>query len=232
MPPYHPSSNGLDENMVKTVKQAFNKASKGDSVEAKLSKFLTSYQNTPHSVTGCTPAEILLGRVPRTRLSLVHPCMAQRVSVAMEERVGSHSRRTFVDSQAVYLRDLRPSATSRWVPAHVVRKLGPLAYVVDTNGHCRQAHVDHLKPCPETQPDTDTPLERGTSTSAGEEHNPAQTPLVILDDSSTTTEQPDGEVSSTPEPVVRPQRNWQPPRWSIEEMAQLNRLFIPCIHKC
>ena len=81
-----------------------------------------------------------------------------------------------------------------------------------------QAHVDHLKPCPETQPDADTPLERGTSTSAGEEHYPAQTPLVILDDSSTTTEQPDGEVGSTPEPVVRPQRNRQPPRQLIEEM--------------
>jgi len=30
-------------NMVKTVKQTLKKASKGDSVEAKLSKFLASY---------------------------------------------------------------------------------------------------------------------------------------------------------------------------------------------
>ena len=63
-------------------------------------------------MTSHTPAEVLLGRVARTRLSLVHPCMAQRVSVATEDRVGSQSPRTFVDGQAVYLRDLRPSATS------------------------------------------------------------------------------------------------------------------------
>ena len=47
VPPYHPSSNGLVENMIKTVKQALNKASKGDSIEAKISKFLTSYRYTP-----------------------------------------------------------------------------------------------------------------------------------------------------------------------------------------
>ena len=145
--------------------------------------------------------------------------MAQRMSVSTEDRVGSQSPRTFAVGQAVYLRDLRPSATSRWVPANIVSKLGPLAYEVDANGHRRQAHVDHLKPRPETQPDTDTPLESATSISAGDEQYPAQTPLVILDDSSTTTEQPDSVVSSAPEPVVRPQRNRQPPRRLIEEMS-------------
>ena len=39
VPPYHPSSNGLAE---KTVKQALNRTSKGDTFEAKLSKFLAA----------------------------------------------------------------------------------------------------------------------------------------------------------------------------------------------
>jgi len=75
---------------------------------------LAGYRNTRHSVTGRIPAEILIGRAPRTRLSLVHPCLSQRMTVATEEQVGSHSPRTFENGQEVYLRDLRLSATSKW----------------------------------------------------------------------------------------------------------------------
>jgi len=57
VPPYYSSLNGLAESMVKTVKQALNKADKGDSIEAKISKFLASYRNTSYSVTGHSSGE-------------------------------------------------------------------------------------------------------------------------------------------------------------------------------
>ena len=53
-----------------TQQQALQKAPKSDSMETRISQFLASYRSTPHSVTGRTPAEIILGRLPRTRLSL------------------------------------------------------------------------------------------------------------------------------------------------------------------
>ena len=195
------------------------KESKGGSVGTKLLKFLARYRNTPYSVNGRTPEEILLGKAPGTQLSLFHPCIAREMSVPTEDTVGSQSPRTFVDGQVVYLHDLHPSVTGWWVPANIVHKLESFAYEVDTNGHRRQAHVDHLKPHQETRPNTDTPLIRATSTSVGDERHPAQTPLVILNDSSTTTEQPNKVVSSTPELAIHPQHNQQPPHWSIEEMS-------------
>ena len=71
--------------------------------------------------------------------------MAQRMTIASEERVGSQSPCTFAEGQAVYLWDLHPNAASQWTPAKIVCKLGLLTYQVNTNGHLRQAYAGHLK---------------------------------------------------------------------------------------
>jgi len=39
------------------------------------------------------------------------------------------------------------SASSKWVPADIIQKFGPLAHKVNVDGYTRQAHIDHLKPC-------------------------------------------------------------------------------------
>lgn len=65
--PYHPSSNGLAERAVQTFKEALKKTS-GD-LETQLARFLFQYRNTS---TGHSPAELLLGRKPRTHLDLLH----------------------------------------------------------------------------------------------------------------------------------------------------------------
>ena len=61
--PYHPATNGLAERTVQTVKQAL-RSMKGSRkpVEEKLAKFLIAYRNTPHSTTGESPAQLMLGR--------------------------------------------------------------------------------------------------------------------------------------------------------------------------
>ena len=53
--PYHPSSNGLAEHAVKTVKQGISKLTEG-SLQDKISRFLYSYRLTPHTTTERPPA--------------------------------------------------------------------------------------------------------------------------------------------------------------------------------
>jgi len=79
--PYHPATNGLAERFVQTFKQAFRSArEEEDTIEAKLAHFLISYRNAPHATTGESPAKMLLGRPPRTRLDAVKPDIRKRVN--------------------------------------------------------------------------------------------------------------------------------------------------------
>ena len=70
--PYHPRSNGEAERFVKTFKQAF-RSMKGEDLLKRLDQFLFSYRNTPHTTTGYSPAQLLLGRRLRSKLDLLVP---------------------------------------------------------------------------------------------------------------------------------------------------------------
>ena len=68
--PYHPASNGQAERSVKILKENLKKSSR-DSLQIQISRFLFRYRLTPHTTTGVSPVELLLGRRPRSKLDLI-----------------------------------------------------------------------------------------------------------------------------------------------------------------
>ena len=84
--PYHPSSNGAAERTVQTLTQALQKEAERvrrgapkRSLKHQLANCLFQYRNTPHSVTGVTPAELFLKRNPRTKFSVLKPNMEMHI---------------------------------------------------------------------------------------------------------------------------------------------------------
>jgi hypothetical protein len=78
--PYHPATNGFAERSVQTFKQALRSMEESSKpIEEKLAKFLITYRNTPHSTTGESSAQLMLGRPIRTRLDLVKPNLNRKM---------------------------------------------------------------------------------------------------------------------------------------------------------
>ena len=83
-PPYHPATNGLAERAVQTVKRGVKKMKSG-TLSDKIARFLFAYRNTPHSTTGTTPAELLMGHKLRSPLDLLKPDLHIRVEEKARE---------------------------------------------------------------------------------------------------------------------------------------------------
>ena len=106
--PYHPSSNGLAERAVQTFKAAMKKMISGP-METRVAKFLFHYRLTPHSTTGCSPAELLLHRRPRSLLDVIRPKVDDRVRHSQEKQKVHHdahaSARGFKLNDPVFVRN-------------------------------------------------------------------------------------------------------------------------------
>ena len=136
--PYHPSTNGLAERSVRTFKEAMKKwKNDGDSTETKVERFLFAYRNTPHAVTGLSPAQVLLKRRPLTSLS--------KLKLARKDEVGrdcGRQPRKFQVGDAVMTRNY--ARGEKWMPGVVSRETGPLSYHVEVGGGIVRRHVDQV----------------------------------------------------------------------------------------
>ena len=147
--PYHPASNGLAERAVQVFKENFKRVAQSDSIQTRLSKFLLWYRLTPHSTTGIAPAELLLGRRPRSVLDLMKPDLSSKVQQKQEAQKVHHDKsakhRQFQIGDAVYVKDF--TAHKSWIPGIVSEVKGPLSYhVTIADGRIFRRHVEHIRP--------------------------------------------------------------------------------------
>lgn len=75
------------ERAVQVVKSGLRKNSTGD-INLQLARILFRYRNTPHATTGITPAELLIGRTPRTHLDFLYPDLAIQAQKKQERQEG------------------------------------------------------------------------------------------------------------------------------------------------
>ena len=146
--PYHPSSNGLAERAVQTFKQGMKKFTDGD-LRDRLSRFLTHYRTTPHTTTGVCPAELLLGRRPRTRLDLLRPSVSTRVDHKQLQQKQVHDDKARVQNfsvgERIYTWQYGRGAKN-WVPGQIIEQMGSVSFRVElSDGTVCQRHQDQIR---------------------------------------------------------------------------------------
>ncbi|KAL5477033.1 hypothetical protein EMCRGX_G023772 [Ephydatia muelleri] len=216
--PYHPATNGLAERAVQTVKNALRKTA-GD-IDTCLSRFLFQYRLTPHSTTGRSPAELLLGRKPRSHLDFIFPSVEHHVTKNQERQKENHDvhtrQRSFQVGEEVYV--LNHRGMPKWIPGKVTAVRGPLTLIVTLDdGTESRYHVDHVK-------ERITGGKRDSGTFQQPELDPLPTIVTMADRQAELPQAPAPPIAEV-EPDPDPLEEEAPPVVDLEAVPLLPRRF-------
>ena len=150
--PFHPSSNGEAELLVGVFKRAMQRSVVDEGLEKDQAAraFLREYRSTPHSTTGRTPAELMLGRQFRTRLSLLQPALPH---VEKKQQLAKPVRPTkFSIGDHVFIRNYGVNRRLKWIPGRITSSVGTRMFNVQCADGVHRRHVDQMrhrvKSCP------------------------------------------------------------------------------------
>ena len=214
--PYHPATNGLAERAVQTVKNALRKTSRD--IDTCLSRFLFQYRLTPHSTTGRSPAELLLGRKPRSHLDFIIPSVEHHVTKNQERQKENHDvhtrQRSFQVGEEVYV--LNHRGMPKWIPGKVTAVRGPLTLIVTLDdGTESRYHVDHVK-------ERITGGKRDSGTFQQPELDPLPTIVTMADRQAELPQAPAPPIAEV-EPDPDPLEEEAPPVADLEAVPLLPR---------
>ena len=171
--PKHPSSNGLAERAVQTVKAGMKKGTDPD-FEKKLQKFLLTYRVTPQETTGKTPSELMFKRRVRTRLDNLRPDLSRSVrrkQASMKQTGDRGSKeRVFQVDDHVMVKNFYAGPT--WLYGRVSEVINPVMYNVHLNdGRVVRRHIDQMRRY--------TPREERTNAPPVEFQPPEEPPVML-----------------------------------------------------
>ncbi|XP_030840818.1 uncharacterized protein K02A2.6-like [Strongylocentrotus purpuratus] len=147
---YNPQSNGGVERFNRVIKESL-KANLADGMtfDKAIQTLLRTYRSTPHSLTGKTPAELMLGRNLRMPFNILKPPVSEPASTQAEAReierkqqsmkaYTDKRRRAITPKFAIgdWVRVKRPNRKHKLAsgvskPKQIVKKLGSNAFVLD-----------------------------------------------------------------------------------------------------
>lgn len=149
-PPWHPPSNGQAERSVRTVKQCLYKfllgVESGLPIQQKIQKFIMYHNNSPSTVTGKSPSELIFGYKPKTLLDLVNLKYKEKVDNTNinEVTVRNENNSKFkVDQNVMYRNHFKNYV--HWIPATVLQVVSKFTYLIRVYDNVRFVHEDQLK---------------------------------------------------------------------------------------
>ena len=144
--PYYPSSNGLAERAVQVLEEGLKKCTLGN-IETRLTRVLFHYRTTPHSTTGTSPTELLMGPQMQSQLSLLRPNVVPRVQSNQDKQKMAYNRhakyRSFSPGDPVNVRNF--TSGPKWLSGSVIETQGsPMFTVQLQDGSTVHRHIDHI----------------------------------------------------------------------------------------
>ncbi|KAF2898710.1 hypothetical protein ILUMI_07463 [Ignelater luminosus] len=200
-PSYRANSNGAAERAVQNIKAAIKRSLQDQpfsfqNLQHIKDNYLMVFRNTPHTVTGRTPAEMFLGRRPRTRLSILQPNLSEHVEKKRAATTPALIRvKTYDEGEKVWVRNVRREEV-KWFPGVVTKTKSLSTCLVRVNGVTKFVHVDYLKP-----KSTSELPQMGTNSNPAVNINPSRPQGSVVQSEDKTI----SDVQSEPPP----QRNMQ-----------------------
>ena len=124
-----------------------------------VSDFLFQYRTTPHTITGISPAELLMGRKMRTKLPNVRIESTERVESDWQKQYAGERRAATTtaieEGIKVLLEQRRETKLSTHFepnPYRVIEKDGNAIVIQDAQGQTKLRNVGHMKTFVEADP--------------------------------------------------------------------------------